>query len=108
MGPEPACTGRFRPALYLPRPLRLPSSFGSSNEEERCEKAELRSEVVWTNVAVEALVGTEGGVAWGLRNPVRLSRGTVVTDAEVMSPDLTCGFMWFLWEKGEKNYNYKH
>lgn len=91
---EPACPGH-RPAVYLPRALKLPSSTGSSNEEERCENAELNSEGVWTRVA-EALVGGMGVVGWGLRNPVRLSRGTVVTDATVSSPDLTWGFMWFL------------
>lgn len=103
--PEPACTGH-RPALYLPRALKLLSSTGSSKEEERCENAELRSEAVWTRVA-EALVGGTGVVGWGLRNPVRLSRGTVVTDATVTSPDLTWGFMWFLLEGERKNANYK-
>lgn len=92
-------TGRGA-AGYLPRALRLPSSTGSSNEEERCENAELRSEAVWTSVA-EALVGGTGVVGWGLRNPVRLSRGTV-TDATVTSPDLTWGFMWFLSKEGEQ------
>lgn len=86
--------------FYLPRALRLPSSAGSSNDEERCENAELRSEAAWTSVA-EALVGGTGVVGWGLRSPVRLSRGTV-TDATVTSPDLTWGFMWFLLKEGEQ------
>lgn len=104
---ESACTGH-RPAVYLPRAPKLPSSTVSSNEEERCENAELSSEAVWTRV-VEALVGGTGVVGWGLRNPVRLSRGTVVTDAMVTSPDRTWGFIWFLLEEGEQkiedNYN---
>lgn len=99
--PEPAYTGH-RPAGYLPRALKLPSSTGSSKEEERCENAELRSEAVWTRVA-EVLVGGTGVVGWGLRNPVRLSRGAVVTDATVTSPGLTWGFMWFLLEEGNGN-----
>lgn len=57
---EPVCPGHGA-AVYLPRALRLPSSTGSSNEEERCENAELRSEAVWTSVA-EALVGGTGVV----------------------------------------------
>lgn len=98
--PEHACTSR-KPAVHLPRALRLPSSTGSSNEEERCENAELRSEAVWARAA-EAFVGRMGVVGWGLRNPARLSRGTGVTDATVTSPDLTWGFMWFLLEEGEQ------
>lgn len=88
-------------AGYLPRALRTPSSTGSSNEQERCENAELRSEADWTRVA-EALAGGTGVAGWGLRNPERLSRGTVVTDATVTSPDLTWGFMWFLLEEREQ------
>lgn len=50
----------------------------------------------------EALAGGTGVVGWGLRNAARLSRGRVVTDATVTSPDLTWGFMWFLLEEGER------
>lgn len=88
--------------LYLPRPLKLPSSSGSSNEEERWEKAALRSGAVWTSAVGEALAGATGVAGWGLRNPVRLSRGTVVTDAAVTSADLTWGFRWFLLEEEEE------
>lgn len=91
-----------RSALYLPRPLKLPSSIGSSNEEEKCTNGEFRSEAVWARVVAEALVGATGVAGWGLRNPVRLSRGTVVTDAAVTSADLTWGFMWFLLEEGDR------
>lgn len=57
---------------------------------------------MWTSAVGEALAGTTGVVGWGLRNPVRLSRGTVVTDAAVTSADLTWGFMWFLFEEEEE------
>lgn len=74
------------------------SSLGSKDEEEeeRCEKAELRSEAVWTGLVVAA--GTGG---CRLRSPVRLSKGTGVIDAEVTSPALTWGFTWFLSQQGE-------
>lgn len=88
--------------IYLPRPLKLPSSIGSSNEEEKCTNGEFRSEAAWTRLVAEALVGATGVAGWGLRNPVRLSRGTVVTDAAVTSAVLTWGFMWFLLEEEER------
>lgn len=88
--------------LYLPRPLKLPSSSGSSSEDGRCENAELRSGAVWSSAVGEALAGATGVAGWGLRNPVRLSRGTVVTDAAVTSADLTWGLMWFLFEEEEE------
>lgn len=72
-----------------------PSSLGSE-EEERCENAELRSEAVWTGMVVAIGVG-----GCGLRSPVRLSKGTGVIDAEVTSPVLTWGFTWFLSQRGE-------
>lgn len=78
--------------VYLPRPAMPLSSLGSN--EERCENAALRSEAVWTGlVVVAAATGVRG---WGLRSPVRLSRGTGVMDAAVTSPVLTWGFTWFL------------
>ena len=78
--------------LYLPRPAMLPSSLGSE-EEGRCENAELRSVVEWTGLVVAA---TTGGGGCGLRSPVRLSNGTGVIDAEDTSLALTWGFIWFL------------
>lgn len=78
-----------------------PSSLGSKDEgeEERCENAEPRSEAVWTGFVVAAVTTGAGGC--GLRNPVRLSKGTGVIDAEVTSLVLTWGFTWFLSQRGK-------
>lgn len=80
-----------------------PSSLGSSEEEEeeRCEKAELRSEAVCTGLLLAPAAGGAGGC--GLHRPVRLSRGTGVMDAEVTSLVLVWGFTWFLLEEEEED-----
>lgn len=90
---EPLGSNRNQP--YRPRPAMLPSSLGSKEEEEedRCENAALSSAAICTELVVAP--GTEDG-GWGLRSPVRLSRGTGVMDTGVTSPVLTGGFTWFL------------
>lgn len=86
---------------YRLRPAILPSSFRSRGEEvvaERCGKAEASSVGVWAGLLpwlVVVLLDTQAG-GWGLRRPVRLSRGTGVTDAAPTSPVLPWGFTWFL------------
>lgn len=74
----------------------MPSSLESS-EGERCENAPAKSAAKCTEPA--APLEAAAGVC-GLRNPVRLSSGTGVMDAEVTSFGLTCGFKWFLSQHG--------
>lgn len=69
----------------------------NTEEEERWEKAEVKSETVCTGLVVEAT----GAGGCGLRSPVRLSKDTGVIDAVVTSPVLTWGFTWFLLQKGK-------
>lgn len=77
--------------------MLLSSMVSNKEEEERWEKAEVKSETVWTGLVVEA-TGVGG---CGLRIPVRLSKDTGVIDAVVTSPVLTWGFTWFLLHRGK-------
>ena len=54
----------------------------------------------WLVVVVLLLETQDRG--WGLRRPVRLSRGTGVTDAGATSPVLAWGFTWFLLPEAKK------